>query len=442
MRKFFLLLASVLVMSSFSVSAQRYGTTADSTECKKYLSFYTEHFKQKNYELAIPNWRQAYKYCPPTASQNMFINGTSMVRMLINKQAKNPEYRKELIDTLLTLHTVRAEVYPKYKVTALNNKGLDIVNYVKDNPKFIYEELSKIIAENKSETRPSIFVNHFNAATDLYTNGAFLSAEDIMELYSSTIELLNNAPAKTEKEQEDIDEIIKAVETLFIASKVASCENLLQLYTPRYAAAPKDIELAKSIVQMLQITEGCTNNDLFLNAVLTVYSGEKSHGSAYSLYRLYSSRGDVDNAIKYLQEAVDYVESDAKIDASYLFEMAAFAYKNGRNLKAYEAAQQVVNLDPSLAGKAYLLMGTIWGTLSCPGNEIDSRAKFWVAVDMMNKAKAADDTLTEEANRHISQYAVYYPETAEAFMYDVIDGQAYTVSCAGLRATTTVRTRK
>ncbi len=441
MKKFILLLASVLVLSSVSVSAQKYGTTADSTECKKYLSFYTEHFKQKNYELAIPNWRQAYKYCPPTASQNMLINGTSMVRILINKQAKNPEYRKELIDTLLTLHEVRAENYPRYKVTALNNKGLDIVNYVKDDPKFIYQELSEIIAANKSLTRPSIFVNHFNAATDLYAAGE-LQAEEIMDLYSKTKDLLNEVPAATEKEQEDVDEITKAVESLFIASKVASCENLLELYTPRYAAAPKDLQLAKNIVQMMMFTDNCTDNDLFLNAVLTVYKQEKSHGSAYSLYRLFSTRGEVDEAIKYLQEAVDYVESDAKIDAAYLFEMAAYAYKNSRNIRAYEAAQKVVALDPALAGKAYLLMGTIWGTLSCTGNEIDSRAKFWVAVDMMNKAKAADETLTEEANRYISQYSVYYPETAEAFMYDIVDGQAYTTSCGGLRATTIVRTRK
>jgi hypothetical protein len=60
----------------------------------------------------------------------------------------------------------------------------------------------------------------------------------------------------------------------------------------------------------------------------------------------------------------------------------------------------------------------------------------------MNKAKNADPTLAEDANNHIKQYSAYYPQTAEAFMYDVTDGQSYTVSCAGLRAVTTVRTQK
>ena len=33
----------------------------------------------------------------------------------------------------------------------------------------------------------------------------------------------------------------------------------------------------------------------------------------------------------------------------------------------------------------------------------------------------------------------YYPEAAEAFMYDLTKGQSYTVSCGGMVATTTVR---
>ena len=60
----------------------------------------------------------------------------------------------------------------------------------------------------------------------------------------------------------------------------------------------------------------------------------------------------------------------------------------------------------------------------------------------MTKAKNADATLAEEADSHISQYKSYYPQTAEAFMYDITDGQSYTVSCGGMRATTTVRTQK
>ena len=99
--------------------------------------------------------------------------------------------------------------------------------------------------------------------------------------------------------------------------------------------------------------------------------------------------------------------------------------KAGNNAKAYASAQKALDMDPSLAGKCYMIMGNIWGSVVCGGNEIEKRAHFWVAVDYMQKAKA-----------------VYYPQTADAFMYDVTDGQSYTVSCGGMRATTTVRTQK
>jgi hypothetical protein len=89
-----------------------------------------------------------------------------------------------------------------------------------------------------------------------------------------------------------------------------------------------------------------------------------------------------------------------------------------------------------------MLMGTIWGSTVCGGNEIERRAPYWVAVDFMTKAKNADPALAEDANNYIRQYANYYPAASEAFMYDVVDGQSYTVSCGGMRAVTTVRTQK
>jgi tetratricopeptide (TPR) repeat protein len=173
-----------------------------------------------------------------------------------------------------------------------------------------------------------------------------------------------------------------------------------------------------------------------------MHNMEPSHVSAYNLYKLYAGRADVENAIKYMTEAIENAESDAVTDGGYQYELAAFCYKNNQTVKADAAAKAAMELDPSLAGKANMLLGTIWGSLVCSGNDVEQRAKYWVAVDYMNKAKAADESLAEDANNMIRQYSAYYPQTAEAFMYDVTDGQSYTVSCGGLRATTTVRTQK
>ena len=42
-------------------------------------------------------------------------------------------------------------------------------------------------------------------------------------------------------------------------------------------------------------------------------------------------------------------------------------------------------------------MGQIWGSTSCGGDEVEKRAHYWVAVDYLNKARAADPTLAEDA---------------------------------------------
>ena len=189
----------------------------------------------------------------------------------------------------------------------------------------------------------------------------------------------------------------------------------------------------------MNTAEDCLSNDLYLNAVTSMHKNDPSYNSAYFLYKLHSNRGNVDQAVAYLEEAIAAEASGPEVDAEYLYELANYALKNKMKGKAYDAARKAADLDYGFAGKAYFLMGTIWGSTACGGNEIQRRAPYWVAVDYLQKAKAADASLTEDANRLIGSYSAYYPQAAEAFMYDISAGQAYTVSCGGLTATTTVR---
>ena len=433
--------AAMALFSSSNLSAQgKFGP--DSAECIKYLSYYTEYYKQKNYESALPNWRKAYSLCPPTARYSMLSDGTTLLRNLINQNAKNAVYRAKLVDSLMTIYDQRVEFWPKYAVSSLNNKALDMYNYMKNDPERLYAGLNDVVAQTKEKTRANIFLFQLNTAIDLFREGSVeVDAEKVIGIYEDAIKYLGMMTPKNDVEKRSIDKTIEDVESLFITSQVASCDNLLALFGPRFEADPQNLDLAKNIVRMMGITEGCQDNDLFLNAVNTMHTLEPSYTSAYYLYKLYAGRGDVDNAVKFMNEAISAEESDAVTDASYYYELAAFCFKSSKYALAYESAQKVIDLDPSLAGKTYMLMGTIWGSVPCGGNDIEQRAKYWVAVDFMNKAQAADEALAEDANAHIRQYAAYYPQTAEAFMYDFTNGQSYTVSCGGMRATTTVRTQ-
>lgn len=427
------LLTLIAAASGMKVSAQgKYG--ADSAECIKYLSYYQEYYKQKNYTEALPNWRKAFKLCPPTASQNMLLNGMSLMSKEIAK-SKDPQARAALADTILTLNDLRAQYYPKYAVAALNSKGQYITQYFKDY-QFVYDELNKIIEANGAQVKPSLLLLDLNAAIELYKKSA-LGAEDVINTYQKAIALIDNAGASDENAK-----IRSDIEGLFITSQVASCDNLIALFTPRFEADPENMELVSNIVKMLGNTEGCQNNDLFLKAVTKMHINEPSASSAYYLYKLHSAKDESTEAIKYFEEAVSLCADDDPVKADYLIELATYCLKNNITAKAFDYAKKAAELKPDHQGKACYLIATIWGAARCGGNEIESRAKYWVAVDYLQKAKAADASLTDDCNKLISAYSVYYPQKAEAFMYDVLDGQSYTVNCGGMRATTTVRTQK
>lgn len=437
----FIIAMIVMALSSTSVFAQgKYG--ADSANCIKYLSFYKDYFKQKSYNEALPNWREAFKRCPPTANQTMLVDGTTLMRKLISQNSKNPVYREKLVDSLMMIHDIRIANYPKYAVTARNNKGLDLANYVQNDPERLYKEYGEIIAGNKTKTKPTILLFYFDSAVELYKNGS-LNEEEIIGVYEGCIELLSKMDPKDAADKEMVDDMKVKIEELFASNNIADCDKLIELYTPKFEADPQNIELAEKIVRFMSAADGCTDNALFISAATSIHKSNPTHTSAYTLYKLNASTGKSAEAVKYLQEAIDREDSDAAQDAEYYYELAVYNFKCGNNLAAEQAAKKVIPLAATseIKGKTYMLIGTIWGGVRCDGNDIAKRAPYWVAVDYFERAKAADPELAAEANKRINEYKKYYPLTADAFMFGVNDGETYQVSCGGFKANTTVRTQ-
>ena len=416
----------------------KYGPNAK--ECQQYIQYYEDYYKSKNYDDATPNWRKAYSICPPSSRQSLMIQGSSLVERLIAKNSKNPIVVEGLVDTLLTLQDQRAEFFPNYKVNAMNNKASYAAKYIKSDPARVYEIYEGVIAAIGGDTKASVIFNDFKAAVDLYGAGA-LETETVLNLYTRNMSMLDGIQPASDFEKSQLADFRTKIENLFISSKVASCEDLIALFGPRYEAAPDDLALAKNIVKMLSLAEDCSDNDLFLNAVTTMYTQEPSAEAAYYLYKLHGAKGNVPVAIKYLNEAIDNYEIDDKKSASYLYELAVYCFKNGRSGSAYEAVNKVPAKDADMAGKAYLLLGTIWASTNCGSAEdLDSRAKYWVAYDYMVRAKNADSSLAADADRNMAQYSRYFPTKSDVFMYNVVKGESYTVACSGMRASTTVKT--
>ncbi|MBQ4390012.1 MAG: hypothetical protein II824_08615 [Bacteroidales bacterium] len=431
------LLAMMAAFSGLKVAAQdKFGSGPDREECIKYLSYYTEYYKQKNYDSALPNWRRAYSLCPATASQNMFIHGTTLMTRLYN-QVKDEDHKKAIVDTILALQDQRMATYPKNRVSILNNKGQYMINYRNEDAPYIYNNLNEIVDELGTQANGSLLVNLLQASIAMYRENQ-LTADDVIAMYDKVMADVEGASPKNEAEEEDNVKAKATIESIFADSKVASCENLIAIFGPRYAADPDNLALVSNIVKLMNTADDCAANDLYLNAVTSMYRLDPSYKSAFGLYRLNAARGNVADAAKYLEEAIASPDSDPATDAQYYYEMAAFCYKNGMRGKASEAARKAVEMDYGFAGKAYLILGNLWASATC-GETVDKWARYWAAADYYQKARSADPAVAEEASSSIASVSRYYPEASEAFMYDLTKGQSYTVSCGGMSATTTVR---
>ena len=450
MKRLVFIAATLLIVAGlWAGSAFRAAAQTDS--CTLYMGYYQDYYKQKNYDRAVINWRKAYAYCARNFRQNIYTQGSTLMDKEVVKsiKAKNVELALAQYDSLITLLDERLQYFPTSKqngvivdnkVKVLNDKGNYVIKYIgihKNDNQYLYDNLLPLVQELGADTKDNIVVNTLNSAVALYKDGK-MEADQVINTYDLLASSISGMTAADEADAERIAKLKTAVDQVFADSKVASCDNLIAIFGPRFDADSENLALAKNIVKLMNGAENCASNDLYLKAVTTMYKLEPSHTAAFGLYKLNAARGNVADAGKYLTEAIAAEESDEATDAQYWYEMATFSYKNGMRSKAYEAARKAVDLDYGYAGKAWMIIGNLWASASCESTEA-KWARYWAATDCYQKARSADATLAEDASSSISNVSRYFPEASEAFMYDLTKGQSYTVSCGGMTATTTVR---
>jgi tetratricopeptide (TPR) repeat protein len=442
---FFAMAVALFLVGSVSANAQgKYGK--DSAQCVNYLNFYKDYLKQfratksaGNLKEAANQWRGAFKTCPPKASQNLFVDGRTIYQNLIRGE-KDAAAIQGMVDTIMLIHKTRQENFAKSKAAVAENIAFDMLTYYgNSNPEKVVEAINNNIAVSGNKVKADLLVAYMQKASELYQAGK-MSGESILKAYTDFSAIIDAQVAANPTEANKTKR--GAFENAFVTSGVATCDNLVAVFTPRFEAEPTNVEVVKPIVSLLGSDSVCVNSDLFLKAVTALHQIEPSYTSSYFLYKLHASKDNADEAVKFLEEAIASEESDALKDGELTMELAVYNFKVGRHAKAVAAAKAAIEKDAAQGGKANLLMANIWAGQKCTAQDMDNRAKYWVAVDYLNKAKAADETLAEEVNKLSAQYRQYFPKTEDAFMYDLTDGKPYTISCGGMSATTTVRTTK
>lgn len=231
------------------------------------------------------------------------------------------------------------------------------------------------------------------------------------------------------------------IDDLFRRSGVATCENLIPLFTDQVASRPNDTELLRKVAGLLENAK-CTDSELYYTSVEKLYKLDKTSSVAYQLAEMSFSKDDFDSAEKYYLEAVS-LETDPLNKSNYLSKLATLELVNKRNyVKARDYAKMVIELNPT-SGTAHFIIGSAYLSSPIGGDDFEKRTNYWVAADYFIRAKNLDSSLGEKADINIAACAANFPRQDDAFFVGILieDGAPYTVK-GWINERTTVRFRK
>jgi tetratricopeptide (TPR) repeat protein len=422
---------------SFNLSAQKYGPTPeDSLQCILNIQSYQTEYASKNYDAALPPWREVLKNCPQ-ASLNVYIRGLVMMRYLIDKTT-DPALKEARIDSLLMLYDKRLEYFNvKDKAELLYNKAIDIQNYRPDNHKAIFDAYKVAIDANKNIDL-TVVAKIMLLARELYEKKE-LSVNDFTNVYT---EMADIADIQIKATPDDTVKIAlkAAIESAFLTTNAADCENLVKILGERFNASKDNAKVVETVVSLLQIKE-CTDSELYYEGVEAYNKLNPSPGASYGLARVFYSKNEKEKAMQYFKEATE-TETDVIKKSTYFCDFGSLMLKEGKKDAAITYAKRAIAVNPRNA-KAYMLLGTAYASIEgCGDEEVRKRANYWVAVDQFIKAKQLDSSIAAEANKSINTYSQYFPTVNDAFFLNILDGEKYEVKCGPINETTIVRTKK
>jgi tetratricopeptide (TPR) repeat protein len=384
--------------------------------------------------MAMPHWKWIFANCP-TISQNTYIDGAKMISTLI-EETKDEQRKQVLIDSLMMVYDQRIQHFGR-EGYVLGRKSVDALTYKPEFFETVFPWLKKSVELQGSQSEGAVLAYYLNCALQM-SNKGLMSKEEVFSLYEtvSSIADKNLAEAKDDRGRGMWNTVKANIES--IIEPIATCSDLVAIYEKKFMETPEDIALLKNITGILEKRSCTAEGNLFFNATRNLHKLEPSAESAYLMGRLCIQNQQYADAAEYMQQAVNlYDDTASKIKA--LYALTGIQINNKTFQAARTSANRILQLNEN-EGKAYMLIGDIYAMTanSCNEDGMGGKTVFWAAIDKYMKAKAVDNTLTEEANSKIAQYHQYYPPASDLFFRDMKEGTSYTIGC-WINETTTVR---
>lgn len=449
MKKGLMLLMSFL----FALTAMAQ-TDADNSganiDCAKNVSYFTVHAKSKNYLDAYNFWKKVYDACPQE-SKNIYIYGPEILRWKI-EQAKTQEEKMAFLDELLGVYDNRIKYFGDDKKISkdyiLGSKVQDYMTYMGNDTDFnkIYGWLEPVVSEMKENTDPftlSQFV--YASMARMYKNQDYKSQyvdDHLMVDKYFDIQISKANEAGDAKKAKTIGQYKNDAQTFFASSGAASCEMMDKIYGPQLDGKKSDKEFLAGVIKVLR-SVGCTESDVYFTASEYMYQLEPSAGAARGIALKAYKDKNYDRAIKYFEEAISMSDDSSDIGESY-FMMAVINYERNSYSSARNFANKAMQ-EKSGFGAPMILIAKMYADTArsiFPDDPVKQRVVYCLVVDKLERARAIDPSVSDEASRSIAKFRSHFPRKEDVFMHpDIQEGESFYIG-GWIGESTTVRTIK
>lgn len=447
MKKIALLALGICIFAEGTMKAQtldsKYGI--DSAQTILNASLYSELFKQKSFEEALPYWRYIF-FNAPAYQQLTYSRGEEIVEYMLKKTKQ-----KEYLDTLMMVYDQRIKYFgddPKYgEGYILGKKGNALLRYG-DGSVPVWKEafgyLMKSFELAGTTAHPVSINSMFHVAADLAEKSE-MPQDQFINLYLRLTDFVDqriaeNVAVGKENAVVQLSKTREYLDGVFFNSGLANCELLAELFTKKFEANKGNLEVLKEISSFLKKMD-CTDLEIFALVAEEIYKQEPSADAAYSLAIRFLTKKELEKAEQYFNEAIEKgEEADIKINAYLKLAQMALVKQNFPQVKKY--ALEILKLDPD-NGKAYVFIGRAYA-FAAPTygeDEFDHGTVYWAAVDKFLKAKQVDPSLTDEVNALIKTYSPHFPNKDEAFFRSINSGVTVNIG-SWINESTTARFRE
>jgi tetratricopeptide (TPR) repeat protein len=402
---------------------------ANPDKAQEAASLYIEFFKQQNYKDALPYIKVLWETAPG-ARQNTYIHGITIYKDMLAK-ATDEQLKKGYIDTIFKLYDGRIRCFNQ----GYGRKAYDHYTLTPGDVETSLKAFDVALEKEGNNIEDFLLFPYMVTVEKALLKG-LIDTNTIINRYMKVVELVEgNATHKNAAKYNDALSMITERMAQFL-----SCATIKPILQKQYDANPNDLaNIEKIFKQMYSLR--CASDPLFLEVAEKLVAQKPSEDIYRILYINLFNEGKYNEALKYINKAME-LTTDNDRKAEYLLNIAKIQQRDGNFSAARTSALKSAQLKPS--GEPYLLIGDMYrasGKLCGPGTGWESQVVVWVAIDMYEKAKNVDPSVTSEANKKIADSKQYMPTTGDCFFRSLKDGDTWKVEC-WINETTTVRCLK